>query len=49
MKWFASMIRCLCCTYEYASVYPEVCNEDRLECPSCGAQDSEIVERINPK
>lgn len=45
MKWLASMVRCCCCTYIFASVYPDVCDEEELECPSCGAQNSEIIKR----
>jgi Zn finger protein HypA/HybF involved in hydrogenase expression len=42
--WIAAKVRCNVCTGTHVSVHPEEAPEDRLECPSCGGQDSEIVE-----
>ena len=44
--WFASLVRCFICTSEHVSVYPAEADEESLECPSCGACDSEIAGRI---
>lgn len=46
--WFASLVQCVICTNKFTSVYPECAEEDRLECPLCGAQDSVITERYGP-
>ncbi len=44
--WFASQLRCVICTNEWVSVYPVEAPEESLECPSCGACDSEVTGRI---
>lgn len=48
MSFLASQVQCSICTYVWASVYPVEASEDGLECPSCGAQDSRILERWGP-
>lgn len=48
MSFLASLIRCEICTKEWGSVYPESAAEESLECPSCGAQDSCVLERWAP-
>jgi hypothetical protein len=47
--WLSSMVRCVICTHTWAAVYPAATNEDKLECPSCGAQDSQVIERTKAK
>lgn len=47
--WYAALVRCFICTYEWGAVWPASGDEDRLECPSCGAQDSEVVEYWPPQ
>lgn len=46
--YLASLIYCNICTNTHVGVYPEPAPEDELECPSCGAQDSAILERYGP-
>jgi hypothetical protein len=40
---YATMVRCNCCTNEWAAVFPESTDVTELECPSCGAQNSELI------
>jgi hypothetical protein len=44
--WLASKVSCFICTHEWVAVYPSDAPEEALECPSCGALDSEIANRI---
>lgn len=48
MGWLSSLVQCNICTHKFASVYPECVDESELECPSCGSQDSVILERWCP-
>lgn len=43
-EWRSSFVRCVICTYEWAAAFPIDCDESQLECPSCGAMDSELIE-----
>jgi hypothetical protein len=43
MPWCQSWIRCLICTYEWVGVFEVGTPEECMECPSCGAQDSELL------
>lgn len=36
--------RCRACGQAWVAVFPVAADPDRLECPSCGAQDSEVLE-----
>lgn len=42
--WIAALVRCVICTYEWTCVAPETVDESSLECPSCGAMDSELTD-----
>lgn len=47
-NWYVSKVQCNICTNEEVAVYPKEADEEQLECPSCGAQDSNILARIEP-
>jgi hypothetical protein len=39
--WHAMMTLCNLCSHKWASVFPEGADATRLECPRCGAQNSQ--------
>ena len=46
--WYVSHIRCEVCTNKWIGIYPCKTDEERLECPSCGAYDSHVMQRFGP-
>jgi hypothetical protein len=47
--WLTSRVRCVICTNVWVAAYEAATPEGKLECPNCGACDSEIIERVPPK
>lgn len=41
-----AVVGCRNCGNEMTAMYPNGVDPNRMECPSCGAKDSEIVEYI---
>lgn len=44
--WIAAKVQCHCCTNEWYAVFPVQADETELECPSCGFQDSEVIDPL---
>lgn len=42
--WKTAQAKCLICVHYWQAVYEVETPEDKLECPRCGSQESEIAD-----
>ena len=43
-KWSKSKVRCKKCGTEWSVIYPKIPGgETKLQCPECGARESEVI------
>lgn len=47
--WYAAKCRCRICGNEQISVFPEACDETRMECGKCHQMSVEVEEYIPPE
>lgn len=46
--WNVARLECVNCAWEWVGVFPAEADEETLECPVCGASESEVLEYIPP-